>query len=96
MQTTGVFIALACLAIEAPAWADVPAVKVADESNGASREVVPVPVVPDSMAVPAPTVGDEVTRPPPEMPPDAAKAAPKGPPSIPDVQRHSAAPTVEH
>lgn len=88
MRTAAALIALTCLAAGMPASADVPAEKMADESNGGtSREVIPVPVVPDSIAVPPPTIGDELVKPPPDLPPDAARAAPKGTPSIPDVQR---------
>ncbi len=84
---------LAGLTFVAAAGAEVPAaqVQMAEESTSKSREVVPVPAVPDSMAVPAPTVGDEVQKPPPEVPPDAAKAQPKEPPTIPDSERHDTA-----
>ena len=92
MQTAAAFFVLAFLLVATKSSADVPgaSVEVAG-SNGETREVVPVPAVPDSMAVPAPTVGDEVEKAPPDIPPGSSKAAPKGTPSIPPSERHESA-----
>ena len=58
--------------------------------TGSSREVIPVPVVPDKMAVPAPTVVDRIKKPgepPVVQEPDAH--------TIPDAERKDVTPLAK-
>ena len=57
--------------------------------KGASKDVIPVPVIPDKMAVPAPTVQDRLKK-----PGEAPAVQPSGPSDIPEPEKRDVTPGV--